>query len=35
MEAFEKTLVVQSDDLDDLNQVNNVRYVQWIHDISK
>ena len=35
MKAFEKTLVVQSDDLDDLNHVNNVRYVQWIQDISK
>lgn len=35
MEAFEKTLAVQSDDLDDLNHVNNVRYVQWIQDISK
>ena len=35
MEAFEKTLVVQPDDLDDLNHVNNVRYVQWIQDISK
>jgi acyl-CoA thioester hydrolase len=35
MKAFEKTIVVQSDDLDDLNHVNNVRYVQWIQDISK
>ena len=35
MEAFEKTLVVQSYDLYDLNHVNNVRYVQWIQDISK
>lgn len=35
MEAFEKTLVVQPNDLDDLKHVNNVRYVQWIQDISK
>lgn len=35
MKAFDKTLVVKSDDLDDLNHVNNVRYVQWIQDISK
>jgi acyl-CoA thioester hydrolase len=35
METFEKTLVVNADDLDDLDHVNNVRYVQWIQDISK
>lgn len=34
-EAYEKTIVVQEDDLDELNHVNNVRYVQWIQDISK
>lgn len=33
--AYEKTIVVQEDDLDELNHVNNVRYVQWIQDISK
>ncbi len=33
--AYEKTIVVQHDDLDELNHVNNVRYVQWIQDISK
>jgi len=34
-EVYEKTIVVQKDDLDELNHVNNVRYVQWIQDISK
>ncbi len=34
-DAYEKTIVVQEDDLDELNHVNNVRYVQWIQDISK
>lgn len=33
--AYEKTIVVQKDDLDELDHVNNVRYVQWIQDISK
>lgn len=35
MQAYEKTIVVQDDDLDELEHVNNVRYVQWIQDISK
>ncbi|WP_405414384.1 acyl-CoA thioesterase [Maribacter sp. Asnod1-A12] len=35
MNAFQKNIVVSSDDIDDLNHVNNVRYVQWIQDISK
>ncbi|HDZ06231.1 hypothetical protein LCGC14_0292330 [marine sediment metagenome] len=35
MNAFQKEIVVSSDDIDDLNHVNNVRYVQWIQDISK
>ncbi|HZJ21652.1 MAG TPA: acyl-ACP thioesterase domain-containing protein [Pricia sp.] len=34
-EGYEKTIVVQGDDLDELNHVNNVRFVQWIQDISK
>ncbi|SDE25579.1 acyl-CoA thioester hydrolase [Pricia antarctica] len=33
--AYQKTIIVQEDDLDELNHVNNVRYVQWIQDISK
>ncbi|MBM1107449.1 acyl-CoA thioesterase [Aurantibacter crassamenti] len=35
MKYYEKTIVVEQDDLDDLYHVNNVRYVQWIQDISK
>ena len=35
MDFFEKTIIVQEEDLDDLNHVNNVRYVEWIQDISR
>lgn len=35
MQFYEKTLVVEKEDLDELDHVNNVRYVQWIQDISK
>ncbi|SHI93397.1 acyl-CoA thioesterase [Pseudozobellia thermophila] len=35
MQKYQKTLVVEKDDLDELDHVNNVRYVQWIQDISK
>ena len=34
-EFYEKTIVVQQDDLDDLQHVNNVRYLEWIQDISR
>ena len=35
MQIHEKTLVVQSHDLDELNHVNNIRYIEWVQDISK
>ncbi|MBO3117398.1 acyl-CoA thioesterase [Winogradskyella sp. DF17] len=35
MEIFEKTIIVQQEDLDALNHVNNVRYVQWVQDIAE
>ncbi|WP_435622607.1 acyl-CoA thioesterase [Flagellimonas sp.] len=35
MQVYEKTLIVQSDDLDELNHVNNIRYIDWVQQISK
>ena len=35
MQVFEKTINVQSQDLDELDHVNNVRYLQWVQDIAK
>lgn len=33
--SYEKTIVVEEDDLDEQRHVNNVRFVQWIQDVSK
>ena len=35
MQVYEKTLTVQSEDLDELNHVNNIRYIEWVQQISK
>ena len=35
MQVYEKTLTVQSEDLDELNHVNNIRYIDWVQQISK
>lgn len=35
MECYEKTLVVEEEDLDLLQHVNNIRYVEWIQEVSK
>lgn len=35
MNAFEKTIEVQQEDIDYLQHVNNVRYVKWVQDIAK
>ena len=35
MQVFEKTIYVQSQDLDELEHVNNVRYLQWVQEIAK
>lgn len=34
-EIYEKTIVVQKQDLDKQEHVNNVQYVQWVQDIAE
>jgi acyl-CoA thioester hydrolase len=35
MKTYQKTITVDSGDLDDLDHVNNVRYLEWVQDVSR
>lgn len=35
VKRFEKTIQVQTSDLDENDHVNNVQYLQWVQDIAK